>query len=324
MKREPFVAARQLRWQRLEELIERLRKRQLRSGGVKGAAELPRLYRQVCQDLALARRRMYGRELAQRLNLLALHGREQLYRAPTNYLSKVRGFFARDFPRLVRAEARLFWLCTLFFVVPLIATGALAMQRADLLYAVMDPETMNTYERMYDPNGRGFGDARDAGGNVVMFAFYIRNNVGIDFQIFAGGFLFGIGSILALVYNGLHFGAIAGHFLAIGYDQTLFPFVVGHSSFELVAMIIAGVAGLRLGTVLVAPGRRSRARALVETGPRCLRLLMGAAAMTTLAAFIEGFWSAQELPAELKYAVGAALWSLLIAYLTLSGRRDAA
>lgn len=321
MKREPFVAARKGRWGKLESLLLRLDGQ--RKGTDAELEELPRLYRLVCQDLALARHRMYGRELVQRLNQLALRGREQLYRRPARYLREFASFIGRDFPRLVREEARLFWLCAVLFVAPLVATAVLAHERPDLLYTLMSPDQLQMYEEMYDPSQRE-GITRSAGQNVTMFAFYIRNNVGIDFQIFAGGFLFGIGSILALVYNGLHFGAIAGHFLAIGYDQTLFPFVVGHSSFELVAMIIAGVAGLRLGTVLVAPGRRSRARALVETGPRCLRLLMGAAAMTTLAAFIEGFWSAQELPAELKYAVGAALWSLLIAYLTLSGRRDAA
>ncbi|MCY3003676.1 MAG: stage II sporulation protein M [Planctomycetota bacterium] len=321
MKREPFVAARKGRWGKLESLLLRLDGQ--RKGTDTDLEELPRLYRLVCQDLALARHRMYGRELVQRLNQLALRGREQLYSRPTRYLREFASFFGRDFPRLVRADARLFWICTLLFVAPLVGTAVLAHERPDLLYTLMSPEQLQQYEEMYDPGQRD-GITRSASQNVTMFAFYIRNNVGIDFQIFSSGLVFGIGSILSLIYNGVHFGAILGHFLQIGYQTTLLPFVVGHSSFELIAMVIAAVAGMRLGSQVIAPGRRSRTRALVEEAPRCLRLLVGAAAMTTLAAFIEGFWSAQPLPSEVKYAVGAAIWVLCCAWLLFAGRRDAA
>ncbi len=323
MKREPFVAAREARWARLEALLDALRSGTKDPAALEALPELPKLYRQVCQDLALARRRMYGRELVERLNRMALRGREQLYRPSSKYLQQLAQFFGVDFPRLVREEWKLFWICSALFVLPLVGVAVLANTRPDLLYAVMDPESIEQFEAMYDPEGR-LGDGRGAGANVKMFAFYIRNNVGIDFQIFASGFVFGIGAILSLIYNGVHFGAVAGHFLAIGYEDQLFPFVAGHSSWELVAMVIAAVAGMRLGSLLVAPGRRSRSRALVEEAPRCLRLLLGAAAMTTLAAFIEGFWSAQPLPASVKYAVGALMWLLVIAYLWLGGRRRAA
>ena len=323
MKREPFIAARKPRWKRLESMLAALSPGARAEVPERELAQLPRLYRQVCQDLALAQRRMYGRELVSRLNAMALRGREQLYRAPTRYLRQWIEFVAAGFPRLVREEWRLFWICSVLFVVPLVGVAVMAHERPDLLYSVLDPESLENIESMYAPS-ESLSAKRDADRNVAMFAFYIRNNVGIDFQIFASGLVFGIGSILSLIYNGVHFGAIVGHFLAIGYETQLFPFVVGHSSWELVAMVIAAVAGMRLGSLLVAPGRRSRARALVEDAPRCLKLLVGAALMTTLAAFIEGFWSAQPLPVSVKYGFGAAMWMLVIVYLLLGGRRRAA
>jgi uncharacterized membrane protein SpoIIM required for sporulation len=323
MKRDPFVAARKPRWKRLESLIAALSPGSRQRVSEAELAELPKLYRQACQDLALAQRRMYGRELVGRLNELALRGREQLYRAPSRYLRQWLEFLASGFPRLVREEWRFFWICSVVFLVPLVGVAVMAHERPDLLYSVLDPEALETVEKMYAPS-ESLSAKRDADSNVAMFAFYIRNNVGIDFQIFASGLVFGVGSILSLLYNGVHFGAIAGHFLAIGYDTQLFPFVVGHSSWELVAMVIAAVAGMRLGSLIVAPGRRSRSRALVEDAPRCLKLLVGAALMTTLAAFIEGFWSAQPLPVSVKYAFGAAMWLLVIVYLAFGGRRRAA
>jgi uncharacterized membrane protein SpoIIM required for sporulation len=323
MKREPFVAAREARWIRLEDLLAQLRSVR-RNAAPKDVAELPAAYRRVCQDLALARRRMYGRELTERLNRLALAGREQLYRLPARFAQRAIDFIAAEFPRKVREEARLFWLATAAFLVPALAVAAIALTRPDLLYALVDAEQLHEAERMYDPANGGVTELRDAGGNVKMFAFYIYNNVGIDFRTFAGGFLFGVGSLAVLVFNGIHLGAIVGHFLHIGYETTLLPFVVGHSSLELTAMLIAGVAGLRLGSALLAPGRRSRGRAMVEVAPHCLQLLVGAGGMTALAAFIEGFWSAQPLPDSVKYAVGAVLWSAVATYFVFAGRRRAA
>ena len=75
MKREPFIGARKERWIELESLIAQARK-PLRREPIENVERLPSSYRRVCQDLALAQRRMYGRELAQRLNQLALDGRE--------------------------------------------------------------------------------------------------------------------------------------------------------------------------------------------------------------------------------------------------------
>jgi uncharacterized membrane protein SpoIIM required for sporulation len=320
VKREPFVAAREKRWLELEKLIDALRGRKERPAAL---VELPRLYRQICQDLALARRRMYGRELAVKLNQLALEGRDQLYRAPERYGRRVIEFVSRSFPRMVRSEAKLFWLSAALYLVPLFSMIVIAEARPDLLYSVLDPDTVQSIEEMYDPSGKhapGTGRASEV--DVSAFGFYILNNVTIDFRIFALGILFGVGTILQLVFNGIFHGAVFGHLMHIHYDSTLFPFVVGHGSFELTAMVIAGAAGLRLGLTILSPGRRSRMRAMREIGPHCLLLLLGAGGMTTMAAFIEGFWSPSSAPAAVKFSVGAVLWTLVTVYFLFAGRRD--
>ena len=323
MKREPFVNARVERWGRLEKLINRARLWR-RSDKPDSMGELPKLYRQVCQDLALARRRMYGRELVLRLNQLALDGREQLYRAPNRYGARLLAFVVREFPRLVRKEARLFWISAALYLVPLVAMIVVAHQRTDLLYAVVDPDMLKTVEEMYDPSLDHPGRGRESESDVIAFGFYILNNVGIDFRIFASGILLGLGTILQLVYNGVFHGVVFGHLMHIDYGSTLFPFVVGHGSFELTAMVIAGAAGLRLGVTVLAPGRRSRTRALMEVGPHCLQLACGAALMTVLAAFIEGFWSASSAPPPVKFGVGALLWTAVTVYFLFAGRGDGA
>jgi uncharacterized membrane protein SpoIIM required for sporulation len=84
--------------------------------------------------------------------------------------------------------------------------------------------------------------------------------------------------------------------------------------------VICGAAGLRLGHGVLAPGQRSRIQALKDQAQEALPLVMGAALMLLVAAFIEAFWSSMSLQPTTKYIVAALLWSVVIAYLLLPGR----
>ena len=176
-------------------------------------------------------------------------------------------------------------------------------------------------EAMYGSETDQIAHLRDKfGSNFMMFCFYIQNNVGIDFQVFAGGLVAGLGTIFFLVFNGLAIGGAAGYVNEALNPQAFWGFVAGHSSFELLGMVVAGMAGMRLGMGLLRPGRMSRAKSLAASAKEALPLIYGAAGMTTLAAAVEGFWSAQPLPVELKYGVGIGFWLLHAAYFLLLGR----
>src|SRR5262249_27965486 len=147
-----------------------------------------------------------------------------------------------------------------------------------------------TFHQMYDPANRRLG-SREADSSLMMFGFYIWNNIRIGFQTFAGGLLFGVGSLWFLGANGIIIGAVAGYLTQVGYSQTFWSFVAGHSSLELTAIVIAGAAGLRLGLAVIAPGNLSRRAALVAAARPGVRLMYGAAIMFLAAAFVEAFWS---------------------------------
>jgi uncharacterized membrane protein SpoIIM required for sporulation len=176
---------------------------------------------------------------------------------------------------------------------------------------------------MYSPDAPhpGRPPEREAAGQLSMLAFYISHNVRIDFQCFAGGIAFGLGSAFFLIFNGLMIGATAGHLTQMGFIETFWGFIAGHSAPELTGMVLSGAAGLRIGDALVAPGRLRRVDALKEAAREAVRLLYGAALLTFGAAFIEALWSGnRELPFEVKIGTGGALWSALLAYFLLTGR----
>jgi len=128
--------------------------------------------------------------------------------------------------------------------------------------------------------------------------------------------------ILLALAGGLMIGAIAGHLTELGYIETFWGFVAGHSAFELTGAVLSGAGGLKLGLALIAPGNRSRAAALKENAGVAVRLVYGAAMLTFLAAFIEAFWSpGRDVPFEIKVGVGIFMWLLTWAYLLIAGRQ---
>ncbi len=307
------------RWAEYESLVSLMEK----GKAGREAERLPRLFRELSLDLSLAESRMYGARITERLNGLVIRGYELIYRTRRGSWENVMWFVTAQFPRAVRREWRLFWLCSAVFWLPFFAMMLSADHDIRWIQATLGADGMASMEQMYGGREEQLSHLRsEYGSNFMMFCFYIYNNVAIDFRIFAGGIAGGLGTLFFLLFNGIQLGAAAGYVNHACNPESFWSFVAGHSSFELLGMVVAGMAGMRLGLALLRPGRLPRVRALVEAAKEALPLIYGAALLTTLAAVVEGFWSAQGVPSEWKYAVGVVGWILHIAYFTLAGRRS--
>lgn len=286
-------------------------------------AEMPARYRRLCQTLALAMDRQYSPDLIDRLNGLALRGHHALYRNRRRETQVVREFLLGGFAALVRAEWRLVSAAAILFFGPFLLLIAVLQPFPEFVHYLLPPEQIAGFQQMYDPANHRLG-MRPADTNVMMFGFYIWNNVRIGFQTFAGGLLAGVGSVWFLASNGVIIGSVAGYLTQVGYAATFWSFVAGHSSLELLAIVLSGAAGLRLGLAVIAPGKRSRKSALVAAAKPAVRIMYGAAILFFAAAFVEAFWSPHTaLPPMLKIAIGLAGWALLLAYFLFAGRHAA-
>ncbi len=159
------------------------------------ARKWPHRYRELAHHLALARDRAYSPELVDYLSHLALRGHQALYGARGNALNSVIVFIRHGFPALVRQESILVWIAIALLLVPLLGFIAVLQYFPEFVYYLASPEQLRSYERMDAPGNRVLGPHREADSQVMMFGYYIWNNVKIDFQCFAGGLLYGIGSI---------------------------------------------------------------------------------------------------------------------------------
>jgi uncharacterized membrane protein SpoIIM required for sporulation len=317
VKQTPFEAAHAREWEHFEQFLENPK------SATFPEEEMPERYRRLCQSLALAADRHYSPTLVDRLNRLALRGHHALYQNRRRQTQRVVEFVLAGFPALVRREWRLVLAGMLLFFGPLAGLIAVLQLFPEFVHYLLAPEQIAGFHEMYDPASKRIG-MREADTSLLMFGFYIWNNVRIGFQTFAGGLAFGVGSIWFLASNGVVLGAVAGYLTQIGYDATFWSFVAGHSSFELLAIVLSGAAGLRLGLAVIAPGKSSRKAALVAAAKPAVRMMYGAALMFFIAAFIEAFWSPlTEVPYRVKIVAGIGGWLVLLAYFAFAGRGHA-
>lgn len=311
MRRDDFVTAHRPLWDELEELIDTLEARR----DPDAALRLPPVYRQVCQTLSLARSRGYGAELVDNLNTLVLRGYHQLYGrrvlVPSEWLRyALLGVIAQ-----LRKDRTLFIVSMLLFFGPFLGTIAAVQIWPELAFTIAGAEQLAGMEAMYDGEVRDLRAGRESDSDLFMFGYYIKNNVGIGFRTFAGGALFGLGSLFFLLFNGFFLGAAIGHVMAVGDGVTFWQFGIGHASFELTAIALSGYCGLKIGLALLAPGRLTRARAMYEAAQQALGPIYVAFGMLVIAAFIEAFWSSSGAPLLAKWLVGGSLWLIVAAYL---------
>lgn len=313
-----FEHKNQERWAEYERLVGEMEKGRM----VPGAERMPRRFRELCVDLSLAESRMYGARVRERLNGLVIRGYELIYRTRRTGWRDAAEFMVAGFPQAVRREWRLFLLCNLVFWLPFFATLFSTQHDIRWTQALLGAEGMASMEQMYGGKEEQLAHLRsEYGSNFEMFCFYIYNNVAIDFRIFAGGMAAGLGTLFFLLFNGLHLGAAAGYVNHACNPESFWSFVSGHSSYELLGMTVSGMAGMKLGLAILRPGRLPRVRALAEATKDALPLIYGAALLTTLAAVIEGFWSAQAIPSMVKYVFGITGWVLCGVYFLMAGRR---
>jgi uncharacterized membrane protein SpoIIM required for sporulation len=317
MTERNFVLRREGVWREFEEILRGNRKK------IKvHAAVFPRRFRELTQDLNIARAHGFDPAIIERLNILINEGNQILYDQRSWSLKEPARFILQTFPQKVRAQWRGIGAGMLVFYGLAFFSALLVIRFPDLAYELIPEAQLSGLEEMYDPAEEHFLVPRDVGSDADMFGFYIYNNISIGFKIFAGGIFAGIGSLFFLCFNAVFLGVSAGHIINSNLGSTFFPFIIGHSSFELTAIVFCAQGGLLLGYRLFVTRGLSRGAALRQAGKDALPIIAGSGLLLFLAAVIEAFWSSRhQLPLALRYGAGITGWVLLFCYFLFAGRK---
>ncbi|HET6319207.1 MAG TPA: stage II sporulation protein M [Chloroflexota bacterium] len=313
-----FTATRQARWAELERLLATSEGNGLRNFSAEQIEAVGQAYRQVVSDLAIAQRDFPDDQLTLWLNGLATRAHLRLYRAPAPSWRRLGRFFSTDFARRFRAA----WRYLLVAAVLLFAPAVVAYVGA-LLDPTLRDALVPAQMRQVMQNGRTWTDIQPAM-RPGMATLIFTNNIQVAFLAFAGGVLFGLGTVYVLLTNGLMLGGVLGAAQYYGVAPLLWAFVSPHGYLELTCICITGAAGLMMGDALLRPGLLLRREAVARAARRAVELVAGAAPVLVVAGLIEGFVSPSELPTWSKFVIGPLVGALLYALLLSVGRRSGA
>ena len=213
--------------------------------------------------------------------MLVGRARHLVYDARSRHVSVLR-FFARDYWRLIAERPK-----------PLLLAIALLGGAAGLgaLWALRDPgAALGIVPDQFRPATQPGHPWREmSGGQQAEFTTSIfTNNIRVTLIAFAGGITAGIATSLALLFNGLLLGVIAGLMIGAGNGVGFVQLVTAHGVLELSCIVVAAAAGLRVGSAIIDPGHRTRREALQGEARRAVLIAVGTAPWLVVAGIVEG------------------------------------
>lgn len=317
MNVERWVAARQVYWQKLEELLKQIEKRGLPSLSREQLQTLGRLYRSAASDLSRARAMTIGPDIIFYLNNLVVKGHNQVYQSPRSRWRDLRHFLLITFPSVYRKNIIYVIVSFLLFLIPLAGTWSAILKNPEFAQLEMQPgqaivpDTLWSYVEKKQMWTDELQHESPAGSS-----FIATNNIRVSLLEFALGSTFGLGTIYILITNGI---SIGGAFAACHLHHMLhrlIAFVAPHGVFELSAIFIAGGAGLMLGKGMLFPGLLKRTDAMKRMAKEASILFLGTVPLLLIAGTIEGFISPRtDISQEYKFAVSFSTLIMLMLYL---------
>ena len=309
-KRKPY-------WNRLEELLRQS------GGGMRSLSrgelrEMGLLYRQIAADLSAVRQDRASRNIAEALNQLLARAHTALYFGRQSRLTSILAFFVQDYPRIFRRTLSWTVAALLLFLAFGVAGALVTLIDPRLPLRMLGPGMIATIQqhKMWTESVVAM---KPLASSEIM-----TNNITVSLMTFAMGITGGIGTVYLLVFNGLLMGVVGMACWQNQMSLSLWSFVAPHGVLELPAIFIAGGAGLLLARGLLFPGWLPRREALRRSAAESGRLMLGIFPLLIVAGLTEGFFSPTHVHPWLKFLWAAVMFSALVAWLGLGGKREMA
>lgn len=310
-----FVETRRAAWDRMEALMKGARGRGARALSQQQLRELMRLYPALAVDVARARTLNVDIDVQRRINRLAIAAHGLLYRrAHVRSFLAIWRFLSRDYPRLFRRLWVYTALATLIFLLG--GVGAYVSSRISPASAFLFvPGTIELRDRKPGTSEDDVSAPFRAVPGSPMAARITTNNISVAFYAFAFGIMLGLGTCYVLLFNGMMLGGFAGHFANHGLSFALWSFLLPHGVLELMAIMVAGGAGLRLGLSVAVPKRLTRGASLRVGAREAVLLVLGTIPMFIIAGLIEGFITPTYLDGRIKIVLGVTMGLVALGWL---------
>jgi uncharacterized membrane protein SpoIIM required for sporulation len=278
MKETRFIAQNKEKWREAETLLK---------ARVKDPDKLSNLFVQIVDDLSYSRTYYPNRSVRVYLNKIARQYFSIIYSHKKEKYNAFKLFWLDELPQIIVYSKRQLIASLLVFLLAF-AIGVFSSQN--------DPQFASTilgdeYLTMTDKNIQS-GDPMAVykqSHQIDMFFGITFNNLMVAFRTYVLGIFLAIGTLGSLLYNGIMVGCFQYYFVERGLFLTSSLSIWLHGTLEISSIILAGGAGLTLGSGLIFPGTYSRLQSLQRSGIRSLKLMLGITPVFILAAVIESF-----------------------------------
>jgi uncharacterized membrane protein SpoIIM required for sporulation len=314
---DSFLTTNQPAWDRLGVLVGRAG-RGVGRLSPEELDELVALYQRTSTHLSYARTNYRDPALSSTLSSLVARAGAIVYGTRPRTLRAVGRFFAVTFPAAVWYSRRFVAVSCALVLVPAFSMGIWLANSS----AAVDASGPKAVREAYV--NHDFEDYYRSAPAAEFASKVFTNNVQVSIVAFAGGIAFCLLTALILVYNGAGVGVAGGLFASVGEQAKFWGLILPHGLLELTAVFIAGGAGLRIGWTLIAPGDRTRRKALTEEARRALVIVAGLVLVFAAAGTIEGFVTGSSLPTWARVGIGVVGELALLTYLYRRGRAAAA
>lgn len=310
MQLKQFIQQHRIDWQELEQSIRNLqRKKHITSTTIDA---FDHLYQKAAQNLSYCQTYYPNEEVTGYLNDIVSKAHNVLYQKQQSSWKQLRYFFSTKFVGLLLEQWKPIVIAMLLFFFGGLASFLSVLDNPLHINGIL-PNDMA--QSIAEPS-----ELEENAGSMnasLMSAEIMTNNIRVAMLAFAGGITFGLLTIYLLVYNGVIIGALAALFWNSGNSYIFWAYIVPHGIIELLAIFIAGGAGLLMGYKLCVPGNLPRLYQLKLQTIRSVQLLLGTIPIFILAGIIEGFITPANLSLELKYVVALLTLIGFISYMLI-------
>lgn len=300
MKEKQFIKSRLENWRKFEKGLAKTNE---------DPKVLSELYAEITDDLAYAQTHYKNRKVRYYLNGLAQKLNLKLYKHRPINNKRILTFWTQELPAVIY-HSRKSLLASLFIFVLAVAIGAFsAWYNIDFVNSILGVDYVNmTLENIEKGDPMAVYKKE---GPFGMFGRITLNNIFVSFRAFAMGVFAGLGTISILLSNGIMLGSFQYFFAE---HDVLFESAITiwqHGTIEIASIIIAGGAGLVMGSGWFYPGTYTRLQGFINGAKRGTKIIIGLIPLFIIAGFIESFITRlTEAPTILR--VGLIIFSLVL------------
>ncbi len=278
MKETRFISQNKEKWLESEKLLD---------SPHKDPEKLSNLFTQVVDDLSYSRTYYPNRSVRVYLNKIARHYFSIIYSQKKEKRNRFTLFWLDELPQIILYSKKQLFISLFVFLLsaaigifssfkdPQFASSILGEDYISMTKENIEKgDPMAVYKKSHQ---------------VDMFLGITLNNLMVAFRTYVFGIFLAVGTLAILLYNGIMVGCFQFFFIERGLFVESALTIWLHGTLEISSIIIAGGAGLTLGSGLIFPGTYSRLQAFQLSAMRSLKLMLGIAPIIVLAGIIESF-----------------------------------